>query len=187
MKTESILNIKKCKFYGIRAKGCNRIRFYSSGQKKISNIQNETKISPEELNLILEELENRKFIRVEELKGWFGKKIELKITEDGSNELDRKIIEIQDKWKEMQSIYESGDKQKLQQKMEENKSFLPTMMFFGVMDMMMFSMMFSMMGIGMSDYVSQEICLMRIWVMKDMILTLDSRVYLILELKIEDK
>jgi len=126
------------------------------GKKKFSNIQNETKISPEELNLILEELENRKFIRVEESKGWFGKKIELKITEDGSNELDRKIIEIQDKWKEMQLIYESGDKQKLQQKMEENKSFLPTMMFFGVMDMMMFSMMFSMMGIGMADYVSQE-------------------------------
>ena len=126
------------------------------GKKKFLDIQNETKISPEELNLILEELENRKFIRVEESKGWFGKKIELKITEDGSNELDRKIIEIQDKWKEMQSIYESGDKQKLQQKMEENKSFLPTMMFFGVMDMMMFSMMFSMMGIGMADYVSQE-------------------------------
>ena len=126
------------------------------GKKKFSDIQNETKISPEELNSILEELENNKFIRVEESKGWFGKKIELKITEDGSNELDRKIIEIQDKWKEMQSIYESGDKQKLQQKMEENKSFLPTMMFFGVMDMMMFSMMFSMMGIGMSDYVSQE-------------------------------
>ena len=126
------------------------------GKKKFSNIQNETKISPEELNSILEELENRKFIRVEKSKGWFGGKIELKITEEGSNELDQKIIEIQDKWKEMQLIYESGDKQKLQQKMEENKSFLPTMMFFGVMDMMMFSMMFSMMGIGMSDYVSQE-------------------------------
>ena len=126
------------------------------GKKKFSDIQNETKISPEELNSILEELENRKFIRVEKSKGWFGGKIELKITEEGSNELDQKIIEIQDKWKEMQSIYESGDKQKLQQKMEENKSFLPTMMFFGVMDMMMFSMMFSMMGIGMSDYISQE-------------------------------
>ena len=35
------------------------------GKKKFSNIQNETKISPEELNLILEELENRKFIRIE--------------------------------------------------------------------------------------------------------------------------
>jgi DNA-binding HxlR family transcriptional regulator len=126
------------------------------GKKKFSNIQNETRINPEELNSILEQLENNGFINVEEKKGWFGKKIELKITEKGSNELDKKIVEIQNKWKEMQSIYESGDKQKLQQKMEENKSFLPTMMFFGVMDMMMFSMMFSMMGIGMSNFVGSE-------------------------------
>ena len=126
------------------------------GKKKFSNIQNETKINPEELNVILEELENKKFIKVEESKGWLGKKIELKITDSGSNELDKKIIEIQSKWKEMQVLYQSGDKQKLQEKMEENKSFLPSMMFFGVMDMMMFSMMFSMMGVGMSDYVSQE-------------------------------
>ena len=126
------------------------------GKKKFSNIQNETKISPEELNSILEQLENNGFINVEEKKGWFGKKIELKITEKGSDQLDKKIVEIQNKWKEMQSIYQSGDKQKLQQKMEENKSFLPTMMFFGVMDMMMFSMMFSMMGIGMSNFVGSE-------------------------------
>ncbi len=102
------------------------------GKKKFSNIQNETRISPEELNSILEQLENNGFISVEEKKGWFGKKIELKITDKGSDQLDKKIVEIQNKWKEMQSIYESGDKQKLQQKMEENKSFLPTMMFFGV-------------------------------------------------------
>ena len=126
------------------------------GKKKFSNIQNETRINPEELNSILEQLENNGFINVEEKKGLFGKKIELKITQKGSDQLDKKIVEIQNKWKEMQSIYESGDKQKLQQKMEENKSFLPTMMFFGVMDMMMFSMMFSMMGIGMSNFVGSE-------------------------------
>ena len=126
------------------------------GKKKFSNIQNETKITSEELNSILEDLEKKGYIRVEEKKGWFGKKIELKITENGSNELDKKIMEIQSKWQEMKSIYETGDKQKLQQKMEENKSILPSMMFFGMMDMMMFSMMFSMMGIGMSDYISQE-------------------------------
>ncbi len=106
--------------------------------------------------LTVEELEKKNYITVEEKKGWFGKKIELKITEEGSMELDRKIIQIQNKWKEMQSIYQSGNKQKHQQKMEENKSLLTTMMFFGMMDMMMFSMMFSMMGVGMSDYVSQE-------------------------------
>ena len=126
------------------------------GKKKFSNIQNETRINPEELNSILEQLEKNGLNNEEEKKGLFGKKIELKITEKGSDQLDKKIVEIQNKWKEMQSIYESGDKQKLQQKMEENKSFLPTMMFFGVMDMMMFSMMFSMMGIGMSNFVGSE-------------------------------
>jgi DNA-binding HxlR family transcriptional regulator len=126
------------------------------GKRKFSDIQNETKISPEEINSILEELEDKKFIKVEESKGLFGKKIELKITDEGSIELDKKIIEIQSKWEEMQSLYQNGDKQKLKEKMEENKSFLPTMMFFGLMDMMMFSMMFSMMGVGMSDYLSQE-------------------------------
>ena len=58
------------------------------GKKKFSNIQNETKINPEELNLILEELENKKFIKVEESKGWFGKKIELKITDRKSTRLN---------------------------------------------------------------------------------------------------
>ena len=126
------------------------------GKKKFSNIQNETKITAKELNSILEDLEKKEYIKVEEKKGWFGKKIELKITENGSKELDKKIIEIQSKWKEMQVLYQNGDKQKLQEKMEENKSFLPSMMFFGVMDMMMFSMMFSMMGMGMSDFISQQ-------------------------------
>ena len=79
------------------------------GKKKFSDIQNETKISPEEINSILEELESKNFIKVEESKGWFGKKVELKITDEGSDELDKKIIEIQSRWKEMQLLYESGD------------------------------------------------------------------------------
>jgi hypothetical protein len=40
--------------------------------------------------------------------------------------------------------------------MENNKSIIPSMMFFGIMDMMMFSMMFSMMGMAMTDYVAPE-------------------------------
>ena len=56
----------------------------------------------------------------------------------------------------MRNAYESGDKQKLQQIMKTEKSFLPTMMFFGVIDIMMFSMMFSMMGMAMSSYIPVE-------------------------------
>ena len=53
------------------------------GAKKFSNIQNETKISPEELNSILEELENKKFIIVEEKKGGLGEKLNLKLLKKG--------------------------------------------------------------------------------------------------------
>ena len=126
------------------------------GAKKFDKIHKETKIEPEEINSILEKLEERGFIKVEEKKGWLGKKIELTVTEKGSKELDERIHELQEKWNQMSQIYQSGDKQKLQQVMDDNKSFLPMMMFFGIMDMMMFSMMFSMMGMAMSDYVPAE-------------------------------
>lgn len=126
------------------------------GAKKFDKIQRETKIDPEEINSILEKLEERGFIKVEEKKGWLGKKIELSVTEKGSKEVDERIHELQEKWNQMSQIYQSGDKQKLQQVMDDNKDFLPMMMFFGIMDMMMFSMMFSMMGMAMSNYVPAE-------------------------------
>ena len=56
----------------------------------------------------------------------------------------------------MKDAYEYGNKQKLQQIMKDEKSFLPTMMFFGIIDIMMFSMMFSMMGMTMSNYIPAE-------------------------------
>lgn len=126
------------------------------GAKKFDKIQRETKIDPEEINSILEKLEERGFIKVEEKKGWFGKKIELSVTEKGSKEIDERIHELQEKWNQMSQIYQSGDKQKLEQVMDDNKNFLPMMMFFGIMDMMMFSMMFSMIGMAMSDYMPAE-------------------------------
>ena len=126
------------------------------GIKKFDKIQKMTQIESEELNSILEQLEKRGFIQTEEKKGWFGMKIEITATEKGSKEVDERVHELQAKWNQMSMLYKTGDKEKLKQEMDDNKSIIPTMMFFGVMDMMMFSMMFSMMAIPMSDYVSSE-------------------------------
>lgn len=126
------------------------------GAKKFDKIQKMTQIKSEELNAILEQLENRGLIEAREKKGWLGTKIEITATEKGSNEVDERVHELQNKWQQMSVLYKSGDKEKLKEEMENNKSFLPTMMFFGIMDMMMFSMMFSMMGMAMSDYVPAE-------------------------------
>jgi len=126
------------------------------GVKKFEKIQNAAQIDAEELNLILEKLEKRELITVEEKKSWFGKKIEITITEKGAKEVEERIHELQGKWDQMSLLYKGGDKQKLKQYMDDNKSILPTMMFFGIMDMMMFSMMFGMMGMMMTDYVPAE-------------------------------
>jgi DNA-binding HxlR family transcriptional regulator len=126
------------------------------GIKKFDKIQKTTQIEPKELNTILEQLENRGLIQVEEKKGWIGKKIEIVVTEKGANEVDERVHELQSKWNQMSQLYKTGDKEKLKDYMDTNKSFLPMMMFFGVMDMMMFGMMFSMMGMPMSDYVPAE-------------------------------
>jgi len=126
------------------------------GVKKFDKIQKMTKIKPDELNLILEQLEKRGFIHAEEKKGLFGMKVEITVTDKGSNEVDERVHELQTKWNQMSLLYKTGDKDKLKQEMEDNKSIIPSMMFFGIMDMMMFSMMFSMMGMAMTDYVAPE-------------------------------
>ena len=115
-----------------------------NGIKKFDKIKKTTQIDAEELNAILESLEKRGMISVQEKKGWLGPKVELVTTEKGDREVDERVHEMQEKWNQMSLLYKSGDKQKLKQYMDDNKSFLPTMMFFGIMDMMM------------SDYVPQE-------------------------------
>jgi DNA-binding HxlR family transcriptional regulator len=126
------------------------------GINKFEKIQKTTQIEPEELDSILKQLEDRKLIQVEEKKGWLGRKIEISVTDKGSKEVDERVHELESKWNQMSALYKTGDKEKLKQYMDDNRSFLPMMMFFGVMDMMMFSMMFGMMGMAMSDYIPAE-------------------------------
>jgi len=128
----------------------------NNGAKQFDKISKITKIKHEKLNTILEKLESRGFISLHEKKGWLGKKIEINVTEKGNREIEERIHELEDKWRNIKNVYETGDKQKLQQIMKNEKSFLPTMMFFGIIDIMMFSMMFSMMGMAMSSYIPAE-------------------------------
>lgn len=126
------------------------------GTKKFDKIRKQSKIEPEELNQILEKLEQRGMIQVQEKKGFLGKKIEITATKKGDAELENRIHELEQDWNQMVTLYKSGDKQKLNQYLDDHRSFFPMMMFFGIMDIMMFSMMFSMIGAQMTDYVPAE-------------------------------
>ena len=127
-----------------------------AGIKKFDKIQKIRHIEPEELNSILEQLENRGFIRVEEKKGLLGTKVEIVITEKGSKEIDEQVHKVKTMWSQMSTLYKTRDKENLKQYVDESKSFFPMMIFFGGVDMMLFSMMFRMMGIAISDYVPSK-------------------------------
>ena len=53
----------------------------------------------------------------------------------------------------MMTVWKSGDKQKLQQYMDDNRSVIPSMMFLGIMDIMIFSTMMSFMGMAISNFI----------------------------------
>ena len=128
----------------------------SRGHSKFDIISQEAKIEPRELELILQKLESLGLIKVEEKKGWLGTKIDIKPTEEGYREFERQLKILQDKWNNLENTYKSGNKQELEQKLKDDKSFLPSMMMFGIIDMMMFSMMFSMIGASMGSFIPAE-------------------------------
>ena len=127
-----------------------------NGKKNFDKIQKSTKIEAEELNKILELLEERGFIRVDTKKGFFGPKIEISVTEKGDNEFSERFHELEQKWDQMTVLWKSKDKEKCKQFMDDNRSFIPMMMFFGIIDIMMFSTMLSFMGANMGDYVPAD-------------------------------
>ena len=127
-----------------------------AGIKKFEEIQKIRHVDPKEVDSILEQLENKGFARVEEKKGFLGIKIEIEITDKGSKEIDKQVHELQTKWNQMSTLYKTEDKENLKQFMDENKSLFPMMIFFGIIDVMMFSSIFDMIGIAMSDYVPAE-------------------------------
>jgi DNA-binding HxlR family transcriptional regulator len=128
----------------------------SKGAKKFDKIEKVTKITGKELNDMLERLEKKGMITIIEKKGLFGTKKEIVLTQKGIKELEERKFELEKEWGQMVTMWKGGDKQKLQQYMENKKSLLPSMMFMGIMDILMFSTMMSFMGMAMSSYIPQE-------------------------------
>jgi len=128
----------------------------NQGAKKFDKISKKTKLDPQEVQNLLERLESKGFITVVEKKGLFGLKKEIVLTEKGTKELEEREFELQQNWNQMVQIWKTGDKQKLQQHMDENRSILPSMMFLGIMDMMMFSTMMGFMGLAMTSFIPDQ-------------------------------
>ena len=126
------------------------------GAKKFDKIQKIAAIDGEHLNKILEELEKDGLIQVETKKGFFGPKIEIFTTDKGVKIMEERIHELEKNWGDLKLLYQTKDKKKMQDYMDDNRSIFPMLMFFGIMDIMMFSTMLSFMGGSMGDYVPAD-------------------------------
>jgi len=127
------------------------------GMKKIDSIAKVTKLSKDEVELIVNDLRTQKLINVNEKRGFFGnKKIELSITDTGSRILESKKEELAYKSQRLQQLYQSGDRSQMQSYMDDNRMWMPMMLFSGLMSMVMFASMMSFMGMAMNPAESAQ-------------------------------
>ncbi|MDH3610840.1 MAG: hypothetical protein OEM79_03660 [Nitrosopumilus sp.] len=127
-----------------------------AGIKSFDKISKVANMPTNELEAVLEKLESRNLIAVNEKKGFLGIKIEINITENGEKTLKDQIQELREKWKQMIRLYQLEDKQKLQAYIDENKNSFKPMIFFRILDMANFSKMFGMVNLDMAEYISPK-------------------------------
>ncbi|GIU70550.1 MAG: hypothetical protein KatS3mg003_0029 [Candidatus Nitrosocaldaceae archaeon] len=130
----------------------NAIARGKNNEKKIVKF---TGLSPFDVASVVERLLLRGLIVREENKGLFGKKQKLKLTEKGMRELQERRYELEQKWQKMVMLANQGKKEELQKYTESNRSWILPMMMFGIIDMMLWMSMLSMMGLAMSNFVPE--------------------------------
>ncbi|HKU82690.1 MAG TPA: MarR family transcriptional regulator [Candidatus Nitrosocosmicus sp.] len=123
----------------------------SRGMKKLDSIAKATKLSQEEVELIINDLQTQKLIIKQTKKGFFGnKKIEVYVTDTGFKVLEAKKQELVNKSKYLQQLYETGNRGQMQSYMNDNRMWMPMMLFSGLINAVMFTSMMSFMGMSMN-------------------------------------
>ena len=123
------------------------------GIKDFNKISKITKITIEEVELITNDLISQRLAIKKEKRGFFGnKKVELSITDMSIKLLKTKKEELEEKWRKAQGIYNNGkgNKAQLQTFMEDNRSWMPLMLFMGITDILFFMTMMSFVGMALN-------------------------------------
>jgi len=123
----------------------------SRGIKKIEDIAKVTKLSKDEVELIINDLQTQKLVIKQTKKGFFGnKKIEVYVADTGFKILESKKQELVNKSKYLQQLYETGNRGQMQSYMNDNRMWMPMMLFSGLINAVMFTSMMSFMGMSMN-------------------------------------
>jgi len=121
------------------------------GIKTVDKIARVTKLSKPEVELIVNDLVTQRLVIGEEKKKLFGgKKLEFSISHTGLQMLNSKKLELEKEAQKIQQWYQSGQTQQLQSYMDNNRMWMPMMLFSGIMNAIFFMSMMSLMGMAMS-------------------------------------
>jgi DNA-binding MarR family transcriptional regulator len=124
------------------------------GIKTADKISKITKLDKTEVELILNDLVVQRLVIRMEKRGFFRNKLEFVINETGQRLLNSKKSELEQKAKDIQQAYGSGNTAQLQSYMDADRAWIPMMLFSGLMNVVFFSSMMSFMGMAMSPQES---------------------------------
>ena len=129
------------------------------GIKSIDKIAKAARLPKEEVELVVNDLSLQRLILKEEKKRRFfgGNKLEIKVTETGQRMLNSKKQELQQQAEQLRQWNKNGDTAQLQRYMnsDNNRSWMPFMLFSGIMDILFFTSIMSMMGMALNPMESQ--------------------------------
>lgn len=120
------------------------------GLKSFDKIAKVTRLDKAQVELILNDLIEQRLVIRTEKKGLFGRKIELTLSHTGLQLLNSKKQELEKQMQQIQQWQSNGQTQQLQSYMDNNRMWMPMMLFSGIMNAMFFMSMISMLGMAMS-------------------------------------
>lgn len=129
------------------------------GIKDLDKISRTTKLPRQEVELIINDLSSQRLILKKERKRRFfgGKKLDLKISDTGMRILHSKKLELEQQAEQLRQWQRDGNTTQLQSYMESdnNRSWIPFMLFSGIMSAIFFTSMMFMMGMALNPMESQ--------------------------------
>jgi hypothetical protein len=123
----------------------------------VSEISRVTKLDKAEVRLIICDLNVQRLITLETKSGPLGKRIYACINNIGSKLLYEKKQELEQKARDLRGWYYGGDRKMTQSFMEDNRAWIPMMIFSGILNALFFVSMMSSMGMAMNPMESLQI------------------------------
>src|ERR671919_2310842 len=126
--------------------------------KSVDKISKATRFPQEEVELIVNDLSLQRLTVREKKRRFFGgSKLEVKVTETGVRMLNSKKHELQQQAEQLKQWNKNGNTAQLQSYMNSgnNRSWVPFMLFSGIMDILFFTSMMSFMGMALNPMESQ--------------------------------